>query len=199
VCGRAVSPAVLAVYADQHAVAESYRSSFTLSPSGMPWADETHELIDDLGIDDLGETAPGGRGAERKARAEQRAAREAQKQAHALRCLRRQLRGATSPLSRWDAACGALAALMPLEELLPMPPLASLPSHRDRSPSRSHGRLAKLPACDAADAERLPQRVGRPVQRENLSAESAGTFAHSDECAIGRDRDVLSLRTDDEA
>jgi ParB/RepB/Spo0J family partition protein len=82
VCGRAVSLAVLATFADQYAVADSYRSPFVLKPAALPWADQTHDLIDDLVIDVLGETLLGEKVAERRReRAEQRAAREAQDEA----------------------------------------------------------------------------------------------------------------------
>jgi ParB/RepB/Spo0J family partition protein len=84
VSGRAVSLIVLAVFADQHAVAQSYRSQFTIEPKAVPWADTTHDLIDELVLDVLGDELLGEKIADRRTlRAERRAAEEARAQSRA--------------------------------------------------------------------------------------------------------------------
>ncbi len=81
ITGRVLSLVVMAVYADQRAVAESYRSHYEVTPKGMPWADETHDLIDALALNALGASVVGDvLHARRTKRDEKRAARQAKEQ-----------------------------------------------------------------------------------------------------------------------
>jgi hypothetical protein len=55
VAGRALALIVMAIFADQDAVAISNRAFHTVQAEGMPWADAVGELIDALVVENLGD------------------------------------------------------------------------------------------------------------------------------------------------
>ncbi|HYZ81384.1 MAG TPA: hypothetical protein VE571_08960 [Solirubrobacteraceae bacterium] len=84
IAGRTLALIVMAIFADQDAVAQSRRSYYAVSAEGMPWCEEVGELIDALVTEHLGDQLLGDRlGARAQTREQLRAERAAQQ---AARC-----------------------------------------------------------------------------------------------------------------
>jgi hypothetical protein len=61
VAGCSLALIVMAMFAHQHAIAQSRRSYYAPTAEGMPWAADVEELVDALVVDNLGDTLLGGK------------------------------------------------------------------------------------------------------------------------------------------